>query len=138
MGLQTFPMLTGGKGVHVIVPLTPEAEWPEVKDFAQRFALALAEAEPERFTAALVQGEAHRAHLHRLSAQPARRDRDHALFRPRPRRRAGRRADRLGGAGRDEVGRALHGPRRRLCCSSAPSSRPLQGWGEASQVLPKV
>ncbi len=53
MGLQTFPMLTGGKGVHVIVPLTPKAEWPEVKDFAQRFAIALAEAEPERFTAEL-------------------------------------------------------------------------------------
>jgi len=53
MGLTTFPLLTGGKGVHVVVPLTPKAEWPEVKDFAQRFALALAEAEPERFTAAL-------------------------------------------------------------------------------------
>jgi bifunctional non-homologous end joining protein LigD len=53
MGLQTFPMLTGGNGVHVVVPLTPEAEWPAVKDFAQRFALALAEAEPDRFTAAL-------------------------------------------------------------------------------------
>jgi bifunctional non-homologous end joining protein LigD len=53
MGLQTFPMLTGGKGVHVIVPLTPRAEWPEVKDFARRFAMALAEAEPDRFTAEL-------------------------------------------------------------------------------------
>ena len=53
IGLQTFPMLTGGKGVHVIVPLKPKAEWPEVKDFAQRFALALATAEPERFTANL-------------------------------------------------------------------------------------
>ena len=38
---------------HVIAPLTPKAKWPEVKDFCQRFALALAEAEPERFTAAL-------------------------------------------------------------------------------------
>jgi len=53
MGLATFPMLTGGKGVHVIAPLTPEAEWPAVKDFAQRFAAALAEDQPERFTAAL-------------------------------------------------------------------------------------
>ncbi len=53
MGLQTFPMLTGGKGVHVVVPLTPRAEWPEVKDFAQRFAMALAEAEPDRFVATL-------------------------------------------------------------------------------------
>jgi bifunctional non-homologous end joining protein LigD len=32
-----------------VVPLTPQAEWPEVKDFAQRFALALAGNEPDRF-----------------------------------------------------------------------------------------
>ena len=44
-------MLSGGKGVHVIVPLTPKAEWPAVKDFAHRFALALGEAEPDRFLA---------------------------------------------------------------------------------------
>lgn len=53
MGLASFPMLTGGKGVHVIAPLDRSAAWPEVKDFARRFAHALAEAEPERFTAAL-------------------------------------------------------------------------------------
>ncbi|KFG88395.1 DNA ligase D [Sphingobium herbicidovorans NBRC 16415] len=53
MGLVTFPMVTGGKGVHVIAPLTPTAEWPQVKDFAHRFAMALAQAEPARFTAAL-------------------------------------------------------------------------------------
>ena len=53
IGLTTFPMVTGGKGVHVIAPLTPSAEWPEVKDFAHRLAMALAQSEPERFTAAL-------------------------------------------------------------------------------------
>ena len=53
MGLVTFAMATGGKGVHVIAPLTPQAEWPAVKDFAHRFAQALAQSEPERFTAAL-------------------------------------------------------------------------------------
>lgn len=51
--LETFPMVTGGKGVHVIAPLTPEAEWPEVKDFARRLAIAVAQAEPAKFTAAL-------------------------------------------------------------------------------------
>jgi bifunctional non-homologous end joining protein LigD len=39
--------------VHVVVPLTPEAEWPAVKDFADRFARALAAAEPDRFTATM-------------------------------------------------------------------------------------
>ncbi|RVT90377.1 DNA ligase D [Sphingomonas crocodyli] len=53
IGLETFAMVTGGKGVHVIAPLTPQAEWPEVKDFARRFAQAVAQASPERFTAAL-------------------------------------------------------------------------------------
>lgn len=57
MGLTTFPMVTGGKGVHVIAPLTPSAEWPAVKDFARRFAVALAQAEPDRFTAALAKAK---------------------------------------------------------------------------------
>lgn len=52
-GLATFPMVTGGKGVHVVAPLTPEAEWPEVKDFARRLAVAVARIDPEKFTSAL-------------------------------------------------------------------------------------
>lgn len=53
IGLETFPMLTGGKGVHVIAPLVPRAEWPEVKDFAHRLAQAVAQSDPQNFTAAL-------------------------------------------------------------------------------------
>jgi bifunctional non-homologous end joining protein LigD len=53
MGLVSFPLLSGGKGVHVVVPLRPMAQWPEVKDFAQRFAAAMAQAEPDRFTATM-------------------------------------------------------------------------------------
>lgn len=51
LGLVTFPMLTGGKGIHVIAPLDAKADWPKVKSFAERFSRALAEAEPEIFTA---------------------------------------------------------------------------------------
>ncbi len=51
MGLVTFPMLTGGKGVHVVVPLDASADWVRVKDFASRFSRAIAGAHPERFTA---------------------------------------------------------------------------------------
>ena len=53
IGLETFPMVTGGKGVHVIAPLVPRAEWPEVKDFAHRLAQAVAQSDPDNFTAAL-------------------------------------------------------------------------------------
>ena len=53
LGLASFAMLSGGKGVHVIVPLKPEAEWPTVKDFARRFSIALAQSAPDRFTATM-------------------------------------------------------------------------------------
>ena len=53
LGLVSFAMLSGGKGVHVVVPLRPEAAWPAVKDFADRFARALATAEPDRFVATM-------------------------------------------------------------------------------------
>jgi bifunctional non-homologous end joining protein LigD len=57
VGLKTFPLVTGGKGVHVIAPLTPKAEWPAVKDFARRFAMAVAQTHPDRFTAALAKAK---------------------------------------------------------------------------------
>jgi len=53
LGLASFAMLSGGKGVHVIVPLKPTAAWPKVKDFARRFSTALAQSEPDRFTATM-------------------------------------------------------------------------------------
>ena len=51
LGLKSFPLLTGGKGIHVVAPLDASAAWPKVKDFAERFARAAAEADPDRFTA---------------------------------------------------------------------------------------
>ncbi len=53
IGLVSFAMLSGGKGIHVIVPLTPGHDWETHKDFARRFAEALAMAEPERFVATM-------------------------------------------------------------------------------------
>ena len=53
IGLESWPLLTGGKGVHVIVPVRPEGEWDEVRAFARNFCLALAGLAPERFTTAL-------------------------------------------------------------------------------------
>lgn len=53
LGLTSFAMLSGGKGVHVIAPLTPGHSWGRHKDFAHRFAEALAMAEPDRFVATM-------------------------------------------------------------------------------------
>lgn len=53
LGLETFPMVTGGKGIHVIAPITRRHAWPAVKAFAAGFAKQLARDEPERFTATL-------------------------------------------------------------------------------------
>ena len=53
LGLVSFAMLSGGKGVHVVVPLTPGHGWDAHKDFAHRFAEALAMREPKRFTATM-------------------------------------------------------------------------------------
>jgi bifunctional non-homologous end joining protein LigD len=50
-GLDSYPMLTGGKGVHVIAPIARRNPWPEVKAFARGFAEALARASPERYIA---------------------------------------------------------------------------------------
>lgn len=53
LGLTSVPMVSGGKGIHVIVPLKPGREWPEVKAFCRALATRMAEDEPERFTASL-------------------------------------------------------------------------------------
>ncbi|HEX7753143.1 MAG TPA: DNA ligase D [Novosphingobium sp.] len=53
IGLVSFAMLSGGKGVHVVVPLNPGHDWDTHKDFARRFAEALSLAEPERFVATM-------------------------------------------------------------------------------------
>lgn len=53
LGLVSFPMVTGGKGIHAVVPVLPALDWPEVKRFCKGFAQRLEADTPERFTAAL-------------------------------------------------------------------------------------
>lgn len=51
LGIASLPMLTGGKGVHVVSALRPHLEWPVVRAFAHGFAETLAAAHPAIFTA---------------------------------------------------------------------------------------
>ena len=51
LGLTSFPMATGGKGIHVVVPLTPRYGWEEVKVFAEALARTMAADEPKKYLA---------------------------------------------------------------------------------------
>ena len=51
LGLQSFAKTTGGKGLHVVVPLTPKLGWDEVKSFTKAAADDLAARHPDRYTA---------------------------------------------------------------------------------------
>jgi len=42
---------TGGKGLHIVAPLTPKLGWNVVKPFAKAIADALVAARPDRYTA---------------------------------------------------------------------------------------
>ncbi len=51
LGLASFVKTTGGKGLHVVVPLTRCHDWDEVKEFARAVAMRVVRMQPERFTA---------------------------------------------------------------------------------------
>jgi len=51
LGLVSFVRTTGGKGLHVVVPLNPGADWATVKGFARGFAETLAQLHPLEFVA---------------------------------------------------------------------------------------
>ena len=137
MGLVTFPMVTGGKGVHVIAPLTPQAEWPAVKDFAHRFAQVLAQTEPDRFTAALAKAK----RTGRIFVDYLRNQRGATAVMPysaRAREHAPvavpitwEELRTLDGAARWHVGDAAELLKR-------AASKDLIGWGRADQVLPDL
>ena len=49
--LESFVRVSGGKGLHVVVPLRPGCDWDLTKRFAHGFADAMATSEPQRFLA---------------------------------------------------------------------------------------
>ena len=53
MRLESFVKTTGGKGLHVVVPITAKADWETVKLFAQGIAEAMAKDTPTKYTATL-------------------------------------------------------------------------------------
>ncbi|RMS11928.1 DNA ligase D [Pseudomonas coronafaciens pv. coronafaciens] len=53
LGLKSFIKTSGGKGIHVVVPLTPKDNWDTVKRFSQAIVQYMAKLIPDRFSAVL-------------------------------------------------------------------------------------
>jgi bifunctional non-homologous end joining protein LigD len=52
VGLESFPKTTGGKGLHVVVPLVPRADWRECLEFSRALSEAIERHDPALFTTA--------------------------------------------------------------------------------------
>lgn len=57
IGLKSFIKTTGGKGLHIAVPLKPERPWHEIKAYSRAIAEHLAQTLPERFTSKITKSQ---------------------------------------------------------------------------------
>jgi bifunctional non-homologous end joining protein LigD len=80
LGLESLVKTTGGKGLHVVVPLQARHSWDEVRSFAQSIADHLARTLPEQFTATMAKARRRGKNLRRLPAQRPRCNRSCALL----------------------------------------------------------
>jgi bifunctional non-homologous end joining protein LigD len=49
LGLESYLKITGGKGLHIVVPIKAKYDWATVKQFAHAFALGLEDQRPELY-----------------------------------------------------------------------------------------
>ncbi len=49
LGLVSFLKTTGGKGLHIVIPIKPKYDWDTIKQFAHAFALGMEQRRPERY-----------------------------------------------------------------------------------------
>jgi bifunctional non-homologous end joining protein LigD len=50
--LESFVKTTGGRGLHVVVPLTPHADWKQCLHFSRALSVRFEQAQPELYTTA--------------------------------------------------------------------------------------
>jgi DNA ligase D-like protein (predicted ligase) len=59
IGLQSFVKTSGGKGLHIVAPVQPEADWDEVKMFTKAVAGTMAKDRPNRYVVAVAKSARH-------------------------------------------------------------------------------
>ncbi len=52
-GIESFVKTSGGKGLHVVAPLTRRATWDQLKQYTRRLAMEIAQAHPSGFVATM-------------------------------------------------------------------------------------
>ena len=57
MGLKSYVQSTGGKGLHVMVPIEPALEWPKVKAFARRIAVEMERERPDLYVTTMTKAK---------------------------------------------------------------------------------
>ncbi len=57
IGLTSFCKTTGGKGLHVVVPIAPDTEWRTAKAFTKRLAEVMSEERPDLYLAKISKAE---------------------------------------------------------------------------------
>lgn len=86
LGLESFLKSTGGKGLHVVVPMKPEHEWPAVKNFAHNLVLEMERQRPELYVTKMTKA----SRKNRIYLDYLRNDRDATAVAPySPRARSG-------------------------------------------------
>lgn len=56
-GLTAFVKTSGGKGLHVVAPLTPKADWKTVKTFTKAMADSMAAGSPDRYVSTIAKSK---------------------------------------------------------------------------------
>lgn len=56
-GLKSFLKVSGGKGLHLVVPLVPDVGWDDAKAFCRSIAQRLAAEFPDKYTATVVRSK---------------------------------------------------------------------------------
>ena len=105
--LEGFLKTTGGKGLHVVVPIRTTLDWAQAKGFTRAVADFMVTHLRRPLHGDRVEGAAQGQDPHRLPAQRRRRHRHCAVRRCARAQRAGLHADRVGGA-RDATSRFDH------------------------------
>jgi len=137
LGLVSFAMLSGGKGIHVVVPLMPGHDWETHKDFSKRFAEAMSMAEPERFVATMSKAK----RVGRIFIDYLRNQRGSTAVVPYSvRARAGAPvAVPISWDGLDEIGGAhVYSIVDAGLLLERARDKSLHGWGFAIQTLPEI